>query len=778
MKKIILFYLVIPLIAMALTFGCSKKKPEEKIETIEPVEEVAKAPEPLPEEPLEEPTEEEREIAEIEREIEEKGEVLTSGVVVYASGDVSVDRGAGWEMLDVDDCVELSHRVKTEAASFCEIQFADFGIIRIQEKTEIAISQVYLKEDQNKVRVKLDEGKLLCKVNKLTKGEEFQVRTATALAGVRGTEFMVTTKPDKSVHFAVKEGTVAVVPVAVADKLEEIKKDLKSDTAKEFLEEIAVPEIILTDEKEVTLQQEEVQKAAQEFEAVSNTVEQKIQKIDEKARVVEKKEKIVEAKGEAATERDKRQILEIKEDIAELKEEVISVTTEKAISAQKVLHQPAAISRPVIQELGEIEKMETKEFVIAALVTPKEERKEEKPVYTKVIVEAVPGDATIYINGDKLGKGRFSGLYLPSTELTIRIEKKGYITEEKKIGVLELETQTITFELEHSPLSWRVKIGSTPYIRKIVTSGERIVIADAAGKVSCFNSNGDNLWTVTTNNKPNNNSMPVIIGNEVLFSGSKELAVIQLRTGKEIKRLPIGKGNYSSHIFGRRVVDFDGSVLYPSNTSLLLLEPESLIEKSSIQLPETTHSSPAIYKNRILIVDQKGALLKIDPDSGKIDNRIQSNAIQPVSSAPVIVGDAAVFAGRDGLVVYADLLNNEVVWEQKIDLGKGMGIFQDITASDKGVYPYTGTLFHALARENGAVLFKPVLSTCSPLYNDGKLFYGDNEGNFVVLDALTGQILKKYPLESTITLEPAVYEGEILIATKSGTIYRLNPEYM
>jgi len=64
MKKIILFYVVIPLIAMALTVGCSKKKPEEKVETIEPVEEVAKAPEPLPEEPLEEPIEEEIKITE------------------------------------------------------------------------------------------------------------------------------------------------------------------------------------------------------------------------------------------------------------------------------------------------------------------------------------------------------------------------------------------------------------------------------------------------------------------------------------------------------------------------------------------------------------------------------------------------------------------------------------------------------------------------------------------------------------------------------------------
>jgi outer membrane protein assembly factor BamB len=211
---------------------------------------------------------------------------------------------------------------------------------------------------------------------------------------------------------------------------------------------------------------------------------------------------------------------------------------------------------------------------------------------------------------------------------------------------------------------------------------------------------------------------------------------------------------------------------------LLLLEPSSLRETYRIALPESTNSSPAVYQDSILIVDQRGELLRINPQTGEITLRIQSNALQPVGIAPSIVGDGAIFAGRDGTTVHIDLKKNEKKWEKKLDLGGGNGIFQDIGASEKGVYPFTGTQFYALDRESGKTLFNPVHSTCPPLYHDGKLYFGDQQKRFLILDALSGKILKTYPLESAINLEPAVFEGDIVVATQSGTIYRLRPPYM
>jgi len=756
MKKIILLIIFVFIIIAFFLAGCLKKDDLEGFVPVEEVSEVSEEPDDIS---------------------EEETEAFTRGIVMFASGNVSVNNDESWVPLDVEDFVELDNRIKTESDSFCEIQFTDFGIIRIQGNTELLIGEVYLKEDQNKVNVNLKNGKILCKVNKITKGEEFQVRTSTALAGVRGTEFMVTARKDKSVHFAVKEGTVSVIPVSIADKIAEMKFNLKTETAKEILDEIAVPEIIITDEKEITIEQQEIVEAAQEFEDVAVFIEEKIKEIDEKTVAFEEKEKLAQTSDKELSDRDMQEIQEIKQVIISLKEEVISVSSEKTEEVEEVFKEPEAVSDTIEQELNEIEKMETKEFVIAVLIVPEKAKQEKKPAYTKVTIQVLPKDAKIYINDDS-GIAKFSGLYLPDTELTIKVEREGYITKEKKIIVLDQEVQSVTIELKNSPVTWKLNIGSTPYIRKVVVSGNNIVIADAYGRVSCINTDGTNIWTVSTKNKPNNNSMPVVIGNVVLFSGSRELAILNLKSGKDIKRIPLGKGNFSSHLFGRRIVQFNENILYPSNNALLFLEPRTFNETSRIELSESSNSAPAVYNNNIIMVNQRGVLCKINPESGLIENRIESDALQPVGIAPVIRNDLAVFAGRDGTIVLTDLMKDENIWEKKIDIGKGTGIFQDVNIGDKAVYPYTGKQFYALSSENGEELYRPVSSTCPPMYYKGKLYFGDSRGQFILMNAETGKILKKYPLDSPITLQPAVYNGDIVVATKSGTIYRLIPKYM
>jgi len=808
MKKIILIFVCISIAVFFLFIGCEKKKAleparEEVITELPQEEGAVQEREPEREmDPGKEPVREREPEKELERELEPEKEPIrvtkmekepvgepqpealepeshTTGVVTYASGEVFIDRGARWSALDVDDAVSQKNRIKTETDSFCEIQFTDFGIIRIQESTEVAIADLFLTEDQNRVKVRLDGGKLLCKVSKLSKGEEFQVRTSTALAGVRGTEFMVDArKEDNSVLFAVKEGSVSVLPVAVADKIEEIRDNLKTEAAKDTLSEISVPEIIVTEDRELFIQQEEVQKVAEQFEPVSKIIEEKVKRIDQKVMVFEEKERKIETKGRAARDREVRELEEIKADIVELQNEVISVTGEKTESVKDTLKAPVAVSKPSVNALTEIEKMETKDFVIAVLLEPKEEAREKKPAYTKLSIRVVPADAIIFVDGDEAGKGRFSGLYLPNTELTIRVEREGYIPEEKKISVSEEDIQSITIELKDSPLAWKLKAGDAPLVRKIVGADRRIVVADAVGRLICIDSQGKFLWSYESGNKPNNNSMPVVMGDTVLFSGTRELVALNIATGKEIKRIPIGKGDYSSHIFGRRVAGFNGSVVYPSNNSLLLLDLKSLQETKRISLPEIANSSPAVYGNHILIAGQKGTLLTIDPVSGEVKGQVKSNALQSVCIAPSIVDKGAVFAGRDGTTVFIDLLKNERKWEKKLNLGGGSGIFQDIAASERGVYPYTGTQFYALDSERGTQLFGPVRSTCPPLLQEGTLYFGDREGRLVIMDALTGNIQKRFPLDSTITLEPLALEGDVLVGTKTGTLYRLRPKFM
>jgi len=253
---------------------------------------------------------------------------------------------------------------------------------------------------------------------------------------------------------------------------------------------------------------------------------------------------------------------------------------------------------------------------------------------------------------------------------------------------------------------------------------------------------------------------------------------MDLRTGRPIKRMPVGKDEYSSHLFGRRVVKFEDDILYPGNRSILFLDPKNLVQKAKIALPEVSNCTPAVHEGEIIMVDQKGTLMKIEPESGKVQTQVKTSALQPVSIAPVVHGERATFAGRQGIIVSADLAQNRVLWERSIDIGTGRGIFQDITVGKEGVFPFTGNAFHALSSEDGAVLYGPVEATCAPAYREGKLFFGDPEGRFVCMDAASGKIQKTYTLDNVITLQPAVYGDSVFVATSSGTIYRLEPDYM
>ena len=211
---------------------------------------------------------------------------------------------------------------------------------------------------------------------------------------------------------------------------------------------------------------------------------------------------------------------------------------------------------------------------------------------------------------------------------------------------------------------------------------------------------------------------------------------------------------------------------------MLLLDVETLEATKRFEIPESSNSTPAVYGESILIVNRKGEMLRIDPESEEIGSSIETAAMQPVSSAPTVVGDKAVFAGRGGTVVFADLKKNEVIWENKIDVSKGVGIFHDIPVGDAGVYPYTGNEFYALSIKGGEDIFKPVESSSLPLYHEGNLYFGDRRNRLVVMDAVTGKIVKSWKLDSKITIRPAIYEDDVIVGTESGTIYRIDIRYM
>ena len=111
--------------------------------------------------------------------------------------------GSSWRMengqqkasLNLGDIVNETETVKTGDSSRLEIRFDDGNLITLSENSMVKLSEVVISDDETKRNALLHllKGKIRSKVIKKYKGakKQFRVSTKSAVAGVRGTEFVV-----------------------------------------------------------------------------------------------------------------------------------------------------------------------------------------------------------------------------------------------------------------------------------------------------------------------------------------------------------------------------------------------------------------------------------------------------------------------------------------------------------------------------------------------------------------------------------------------------------
>ncbi len=137
-----------------------------------------------------------------------------TAIVVFSVGEAKIQHADLTEdKANLGTPLKQGDKLQTKANSKVDIQFADGSAIRISENSELEFASLALNTQGNTdTRLSLVSGKVFAKVNKASKNDQFSVITPTAIAGVRGTSFVVDrTKKDKSV-IRVLEGSVAVSP--------------------------------------------------------------------------------------------------------------------------------------------------------------------------------------------------------------------------------------------------------------------------------------------------------------------------------------------------------------------------------------------------------------------------------------------------------------------------------------------------------------------------------------------------------------------------------------
>ncbi len=173
-----------------------------------------------------------------------RGQVDEFASVSFMIGDVKVNSAS----VEIGDIVKEKDIITTGSDSFCDVKIGS-SIIRIKEESNVVLSSLMRDGDSEKVDLNLSIGKMICKPKKLVKDERFLVKTPTAVAGVRGTQFTVEADKKKTTRIKVYEGNVKAM------------KRIKQFEGRE--EQVLQSADPLNREQKVIITEAEVQKAEQ-----------------------------------------------------------------------------------------------------------------------------------------------------------------------------------------------------------------------------------------------------------------------------------------------------------------------------------------------------------------------------------------------------------------------------------------------------------------------------------------------------------------------------------
>lgn len=129
---------------------------------------------------------------------------VARATIKSVSGNVEVDIfGVKWEPAAKDMKLYEKSKVRTDKKAKCEIELANKRIVKMKEDSEMQIAEFSVEgtgvEKKIKVQLNLNKGYIFSNVkSKLSENEKFNIKTPTAVCGVRGTQFATESEEDNT----------------------------------------------------------------------------------------------------------------------------------------------------------------------------------------------------------------------------------------------------------------------------------------------------------------------------------------------------------------------------------------------------------------------------------------------------------------------------------------------------------------------------------------------------------------------------------------------------
>ncbi|MBN1531902.1 MAG: FecR domain-containing protein [Spirochaetes bacterium] len=126
-------------------------------------------------------------------------------MIMFMMGDVTKNNAS----VSIGDLVNQSDVIATGSGAFCDIRIGG-SVVRIKEKSRVVFSSLVHSGIAENTTLGLDVGKMLCKPKRLMKTEKFMVKTPTAVAAVRGTQFIVEADLQETTRIKVFTGKLKI----------------------------------------------------------------------------------------------------------------------------------------------------------------------------------------------------------------------------------------------------------------------------------------------------------------------------------------------------------------------------------------------------------------------------------------------------------------------------------------------------------------------------------------------------------------------------------------
>lgn len=292
-----------------------------------------------------------------------------SAVVVFSVGESSIMHAdATVEKAALGSVLKAGDKLKTGQKAKVDVQFNDGSSVRLAENSDLDFNKIAMKEGgTSDTQVALVSGKVFAKVNKKQKEDSFSVVTPTAIAGVRGTSFVMEYGKDNKANVKVLEGAVALAPRV--QSLENIKEEdiLKNPELKKLQAALDKAEVVIEKNQAAGIPADDKVLAQ-----VNNDINLKDTKKIEAAIKVAKKEapKVQKSELTKNEEQEIKTIVKVEADVAQkmvkLNEEATSGEVDQEKTAEIVKE------RKVLEEVVTLKQEKAKEaFLTEIAAKPK-----------------------------------------------------------------------------------------------------------------------------------------------------------------------------------------------------------------------------------------------------------------------------------------------------------------------------------------------------------------------------------------------------------------------